>query len=155
CRDRARAEGFAPTLLVQPLHELDPPRRYRTIVVCGVLGLGSTRAEDEEALRRVHDCLEPGGTLLLDNQVPYSSGRWPLWRAEERRNLPEDWPPSDDERERAEDGSEYELRARVLSLDPLDQSIAFELRADKWIGGEHVAAEEHALTMRMYFRDEL
>jgi len=155
CRERASAEGFEPTLLVQPLHELDPPRRYRTIVVCGVLGLGSTRAQDEEALRRVHDCLEPGGRLLLDNHAPYFSARWSLWLPEERRKLPEPWPPHDDERERAEDGSEYELRGRVIEFDPLDQSMAFELRADKWVDGEHVAAEDHALTMRMYFRDEL
>jgi SAM-dependent methyltransferase len=44
CRERARREGLEPTLFVQPLHEFDPPRRYRTIVACGVFGLGSTRA---------------------------------------------------------------------------------------------------------------
>ena len=156
CRDRARAEDFDPTLLVQPLHELDPPRRYRTIVVCGVFGLGSTRAQDEEALRRLHGCLEPGGTLLLDNQVPYSvrAGRWSLWTSEGRQAVPEPWPPPG-ERERAPDGSELELRARVVEVDPLDQSFALELRADKWVDGEHVASEDHELTMRMYFRDEL
>lgn len=155
CHERARAEGYDPTLLVQPLHELDPPRRYRTIVVCGVLGLGSTRAQDEAALRRFHDCLEPGGTLLLDNHVPYASARhWSLWRGEKRRELPEPWEPPG-ERDHADDRTEYELRARVVELDPLDQSVFFELRADKWVDGEHVAAEQHALTMRMYFRDEL
>src|SRR5262245_58883817 len=41
CRERAGREGFSPTLLVQPMHELDPPRRYRMIYVCGGLGLGS------------------------------------------------------------------------------------------------------------------
>jgi len=60
---------------VQPLHELDPPRRYRTIVACGVFGLGSTRGQDEEALRRFHRALEPGGLLLLDNEVPYANAR--------------------------------------------------------------------------------
>src|SRR5204863_9422772 len=122
CREQARAEGFDPTLLVQPLHELDPPRRYRTIVVCGVLGLGSTRAQDEEALRRFHDCLEPGGTLLLDNEVPYSKvWHWSIWHKDKRRELPEPWPPEDaDDREQAPDGSEYGLFARVVSLDPLD-----------------------------------
>jgi SAM-dependent methyltransferase len=155
CRERARAEGFDPTLLVQPLHQLEPPRRYRTIVVCGVFGLGTTRTQDEEALRRLRDCLEPGGTLLLDNQVPYSSDRWGLWRPEERRKLPEPWPPSDDERERADDGSEFELRARALRFDPLDQSIVMEIRADKWVDGAHVGSEEHTLTMRSYLRDEL
>jgi len=152
--ERTRRRAPDATLWVSPLHELAPPRRYATIVVCGVFGLGSTRAQDEEALRRFHDCLEPDGTLLLDNHVPYSSECWPLWRAEQRRSLPEEWPPPG-ERRLADDGSEYELRVRVLELDPLDQTIALELRADKWIDGKHVAAEEHALTMRMYFRDEL
>jgi SAM-dependent methyltransferase len=155
CREQASADGFEPTLLVQPLHELDPPRRYRTIVVCGVFGLGTTRQQDEDALRRLHDCLEPGGTLLLDNEVPYSAAwRWSLWRGKKRRDLPEPWPPPG-RRKRAGDGSEYELRARVVALDPLDQSVVLEMRADKWVDGEHVASEEHALTMRMYFRDEL
>src|SRR5439155_8136317 len=53
CRRRAGEAGYEPTLWVQALHELDPPRRYRSVVVCGALGLGSTRAQDEEALRRL------------------------------------------------------------------------------------------------------
>jgi SAM-dependent methyltransferase len=155
CRERAHAENFDPRLLVQPLHELDPPRRYRSIVACGVIGLGSTRAQDEDALGRLYGALEPGGTLLLDNEVPYSNAsRWSQWTSEGRRALPEPWPPPG-ERERAPDGSEYELRARVLEVDPLDQSFVLEICADKWIDGEHVASEEHALTIRSYFRDEL
>ena len=90
-RARASAEGFDPALLVQPLHELDPPRRYRTIVLCGVFGIGSTRAQDEEALRRLHAALEPGGTLLLDKEMPYADRRrWPYWTAAEH-DLPEPW----------------------------------------------------------------
>jgi SAM-dependent methyltransferase len=155
CRRQARAEGFDPTLFVQPLHELDPPRPYRTIVACGVIGLGSTRVQDEQALRRFHRCLEPGGTLLLDNEVPYSNAElWPSWTRDGRKLLPEPWPPPG-ERRAAPDGSEYELRGRAVRLDPLDQSVVLELRADKWVDGEHVAAGEHRLTMRMYFRDEL
>jgi SAM-dependent methyltransferase len=155
CREQALAEGFDPTLLVQPLHELDPTRRYRTIVACGVIGLGSTRAQDEEALRRFHRWLKPDGTLLLDNEVPYSKEqRWSLWTSEGRGTLPEAWPPPG-ERRRAPDGCEYDLRGRALELDPLDQTVAMELRADKWFDGKHVASEEHRLTMRMYFRDEL
>jgi SAM-dependent methyltransferase len=155
CRERADAEGFEPTLLVQPLHELDPPRRYRTIVACGVFGLGSTWAQDEEALRRLHDCLEPGGTLLLDNEVPYAQAwRWSLWHKDQRATLP--LPRGEnDERERAPDGTEYDLRARVLDLDPLDQTILFEMQADKWADGGHVASEEYELSMRMYFRNEI
>src|SRR5688572_23556109 len=40
CRRRAEQAGFAPHLYAQPMHELDLPRRYRTIFACGVIGLG-------------------------------------------------------------------------------------------------------------------
>ena len=72
CRDLADREGLTPNLWVQALHDLAPPRRYATIVVCGVFELGSSREQDKLALRRLHECLEPGDTLLLDNQVPYA-----------------------------------------------------------------------------------
>jgi SAM-dependent methyltransferase len=155
CRDRARREGFEPTLLVQPLHELAPPRRYRTIVACGVFGIGSTRAQDQEALRRFRQGLEPEGTLVLDNEVPYANTRrWPHWTKDERQRLPESWPPHG-ERRRAADGTEYELRTRAVDLDPLDQTLALEIHAEKWHDGQPLAAEQHAISLRMYFRDEL
>jgi len=42
CRARAEAEGLSPNLHKQPMHRLDLPRRYRTILVCGSFGLGGT-----------------------------------------------------------------------------------------------------------------
>jgi len=81
CREKAEREALSPTLLVQPMHELNPPRAYRTIFVCGGYGLGSDRERDAEALRRFYENLEPGGTLVLDNQNPYSSDYpWRYWR---------------------------------------------------------------------------
>ena len=155
CRERARREGLEPTLLVQPLHELEPPRSYRTIVACGVFGLGSTRAQDEEALRRFHRFLEPGGTLLLDTEMPYANARrWRQWTKEEREQLPEPW-PAPGERRRARDGAEYALRARALDVDPLDQTLALEIHAEKWLGGSLAAEERHQISIRWYFRDEL
>ena len=71
CREAAEREGLTPSLYAQPKHELDLPRRYRTIFMCGALGVGSTRAEDLEAMRRVYDHLEPGGMFVVDNEVPY------------------------------------------------------------------------------------
>jgi SAM-dependent methyltransferase len=155
CRSRARREHFDPSLFVQPLHALDPPRRYRTIVACGVFGLGSTRAQDEEALRRFHRSLEPGGTLALDIEVPWANVRhWSQWTREERKRLPEPWPDSG-ERARAADGSEYELRTRTLEIHPLDQTLVLEIRAEKFRDGRLVAAEEHALSIRVYSPTEL
>ena len=155
CRKQAEREGLAPNLFVQAMHELEPPRTYRTIVVCGAFGLGSTRAQDGQALARFHQHLEPGGTLVLDNEVPYAHARrWKYWLAEERARLPEDWPPPG-RLDRAANGDELGLRARLVSLDPLDQSKTMEIRASCWREGELVEEEEHTITIRSYFRDEL
>lgn len=153
CRARLDAEGLDATLWVAPLHALEPPRAYRTIVVCGVFGLGSTRAQDERAIRILYEALEPGGTLVLDNEVPYSNPRrWSWWA--EPPELPRPW-PADADRGLAPDGSELALRSRTLAVDPLDQSVRLEMRAEQIVDGAVVATEEHELTMRMWFRDEL
>jgi SAM-dependent methyltransferase len=155
CREDAEHAGLEPRLFVQRLHELEPPRTYRTIVACGVFGLGSTRVQDQEALCRIHRFLEPGGTLLLDNEAPYANAdHWREWTKDERERLPEPWPESGI-RERTDSGAEYELRARTTAVDPLDQTHTLEIRAEKSRDGELVAAEEHAISIRSYFRDEL
>jgi SAM-dependent methyltransferase len=155
CREKAEREGLSTTLFVQPMDELDAPRAYRTIYVCGAFGLGATRARDLEALRRFHAHLEPGGTLLVDTEVPYADTRlWKLWPAEARSALPEAAQPPR-ERRRASDGSELGLRSRVVELDPLEQRVTLEMHAELWRNGTLEAQEEHALTIGMYFRNEL
>jgi SAM-dependent methyltransferase len=158
CRERAEREGLAPNLYVQPMHQLDLPRRYRTIVVCGGFGVGSNRAWDLQALARFHDHLEPGGTLALDNEVPYSGSgygrQWRYWTKEGRSELPRPWPPPGERRQGSE-GTEYDLRSRTVSLDPLAQSVAYELRARMWRDGELVAEDEHRIDLMLYFKDEI
>jgi SAM-dependent methyltransferase len=89
CREAAEREGLTPNLYVQAMHELDLPRRYRTVFVCGGFGLGSTREQDREGIRRFHDQLEPGGLLVLDNEVPYADAvMWQYWLKEKRQELP-------------------------------------------------------------------
>jgi SAM-dependent methyltransferase len=155
CRERADREGLTPTLYAQAMHELDLPRRYRTIVVCGGFGLGANRDLDALALQRLFDHLEPGGLLLLDNECPYNDpGLWRYWVGEERATLPGRL-REPGARRAGSDGAEYELRSRLVALDPLAQSVTLEMRADMWRDGEHVAAEEHLLTMTLYFTHEL
>jgi hypothetical protein len=157
CRERAEREGLSPTLFVQPMHALDALRTYATIFVCGGFGLGSDREQDAEALRRFHEQLEPGGTLVLDNENPYAMGpSWRYWQRAERGAIPRPWAPLEDvERRRGSDGSEYALDSRVVAFDPLEQRIGYEMRAGMWIDGELVREEEHTLQMTLYFKNEL
>jgi SAM-dependent methyltransferase len=155
CRERAQRRGLTPALYAQAMHELDLPRRYRTIVVCGGLGLGGRREHDVEALRRFYEHLEPGGTLVLDNEAPYSYAHlWKYWLKSERAVLPKPW-PEEGERRHASDGSELELRSRVLDLDPVAQRVTLEMNARQWRDGEVAAEEEHVLAMTLYFKDEI
>jgi len=155
CREKADREGLAPDLSVTPMHELDPRRRYRTIYVCGAFGIGSTREQDEQALHRFHDALEPGGTLLLDTEVPYADTRlWKYWLAEERDALPEPMPVPET-RQIASDGAEYALASRVLEVDPLDQRCALEMRTELWREGALEAEETRRIDLRYYFAEEL
>ncbi len=157
CRERAEREGLAPTLFVQPMHELDPPRTYTTIFVCGGFGLGSTREQDAKALARFYENLEPGGTLVLDNENPYSGGLpWRYWLKDERAAMSRAREPLEAaERRRGSDGADYALQSRVVDFDPLEQRVTYEMRAGMWRDGELVREEEHTLHINLYFKNEL
>jgi SAM-dependent methyltransferase len=155
CREAAERDGLSPNLYAQPKHELELPRRYRTIFMCGALGVGSTRAEDMQALERVYDHLEPGGTFVLDNEVPYAEGQgWEYWQEGARAQLPRPRRPPGPRRAGA-DGAEYELRSRLVHVDPLEQRLTMEMQAFMWRDGELVAEEQHELALTLYFRDEI
>ena len=155
CAQAAEAVGASPNLHCLAMHELDLPRRYRTVFVCGGLGLGSTREQDQQALGRLYEHLEPGGRLVLDNEVPYSdAGHWGLWPSGGRRGLPEpeQLPGA---RRLGPDGDEYALATRLLGVDPLRQQEAWEMHAHRWHKGSLVAEERHRLTSNLYFCAEL
>ena len=88
CREKAIREGFEPNLSVQPMHAIDLPRKYRTIIVVGSFGLGSNRERDLEALRSriesipdeialetraIEDRYEDQTSLFFPAAVTYSS----------------------------------------------------------------------------------
>jgi SAM-dependent methyltransferase len=155
CHEAAAREGLTPNLYRQAIHELDLPRRYRTIVVCGGFGLGGTREQDLQGLDRLHAHLEPGGLLALDNEVPYADKRlWARWVKGEHDELPRPWPAQGNRRV-GSDGAEYELRSRLVSFDPLEQRVSLEMLAELRRDGEVVEAGTHMLHMTMYFKNEL
>jgi SAM-dependent methyltransferase len=129
--ERCRQRVPDATLWVSALHELDPPRRYASIVCSGVLGLGTTRGQDIDALKRLYEALLPGGTLVLDNEeTPFN------WRVQ-------DWGERSD--------GEISLCLRVDAVDDGDRCAHLTIRAESPDG----RSEEHALTMRQWYRDEL
>ncbi|HET7009231.1 MAG TPA: class I SAM-dependent methyltransferase, partial [Anaerolineales bacterium] len=155
CQEKAEQESLQPRLYRQALHDLDLPRRYRTIVVCGAFGLGGSRAQDQEALRRFSRHLMPGGTLVLDHYMAYKDEEeWRLWLKEERVKPREPWPEGRSRRRRAANGDEIELRGRVASVDPLDQVLTRQIRAILWRNGGIEREEEYTLIERQYFRNE-
>jgi SAM-dependent methyltransferase len=154
CQEKAAREGFSPKLYPQAMHELDLPRTYQTIFICGSFGIGGTRQQDALALRRFYEHLTPGGVLLFDHPAPYNSGLWQLWQQENRQQLDPNWWP-EGQRERASDGSDFIMRSRIADLDPLAQTLTLQYWAQHWQGEQLLEEEERTLTSNIYFKHEL
>ena len=123
--------------------------------MCGAFGLGGNRDQDAEGLRRMYEHLEPGGTLVLDNEVPYNHvDGWQYWTKEKREELPGPWPDTG-ERRAGSDGTVFEMRGRMVELDPLAQRVTVELRGSMWRDGRLVEQDEHVLKLTAYFTHEL
>ncbi|HSH13656.1 MAG TPA: class I SAM-dependent methyltransferase, partial [Desulfurivibrionaceae bacterium] len=155
CRARAEREGLAAKLYEQPMHRLDLPQRYQTILICSSFGLAGSHALDQDTLRRCHTHLEDGGALVLNIEAEYAfPGAWAHWTAAGRHSLPEPWPEEDRRRVTA-DGIEYRTAMRTVALDPLAQSYEREMRLEKWRDGRLLARETRSLRGQMYFKNEL
>jgi ubiquinone/menaquinone biosynthesis C-methylase UbiE len=154
---QAAKAGFKPRLTVQPMHELDLERNYRTIYICGAFGLGGRRDHDREALRRAYRHLEPGGGLLIANhEVPYAADEkgWARWLPGQRDGIPQAWPAAGDRRTTF-DGDEIELVSRLAELDPLEQRRTLEIRARLCRDGRIVKEEAYTLMESLYFAQEV
>jgi len=155
CKARAKMEGLSPQLYAQAMHELDLPRRYRTIFACGVVGLGGERQLTMKAMQRCYEHLRPGGTFAFD-----LAPRWndpPAWLSrlpEGRRALPEEW-PSSGERKLLSDGTELELDARTVAVDPLEEVQTRQIRARLWRKDELLKEEVHTQKYEEYGKNEL
>jgi SAM-dependent methyltransferase len=155
CAARSRQEGLAPRLYAQAMHELDLPRRYQTIIACGVIGLGGERRLTLQAMYRCFDHLKYGGALVFDYQPRWNDR--PAWLSrlpEGRRSLPQDWPTST-ERRKLGDGTEIEIATRTVSMDPLEEVATRQIRARLWRAGELLKEEIHTQRVEDYSKNEL
>jgi SAM-dependent methyltransferase len=155
CEDRAKKAGLSPNLYVQAMHQLDLPRRYRTIFACGALGLGGEQKLAQQAMQRCYDHLRPGGIFVFDY-----SPRWndpPAWLSrlpENRHALPQEWPTSG-ERKLLSDGTVLELVARTVAMDPLEDIATRQIRARLWQNGVLIQEEIHTQMVGDYSKNEL
>ncbi|HEY5646243.1 MAG TPA: class I SAM-dependent methyltransferase [Pseudomonadales bacterium] len=154
CRKAAEEEGLSVALHLQAMHRLQLPRRYRTIIACGSFGLGGSREQDLEGLRRIRQHLEPGGHFVMDHHLPNleSPKSWGAWV--EKPNLPRPWPERG-QRRVASDGTALEMRVRQVAFDPLAQTTTLAIRISQFHGEKQVNVEEHAIDINLYFRKEI
>ena len=153
----ARTKGLTPNLHTPALHEMNLPRRYRTIYCCDSFGIGGQRGQDELVMSRVYEHLVPGGAFVFNHYLPYDEvdkDRWADWLPGHRRTGPSPWPVSGDRRTFA-DGDEIELIGRGLEFDPLLQRYTREMRAVLRRDGEVIATEGNVLQENVYFAQEL
>jgi SAM-dependent methyltransferase len=151
------AQGISPTLHAQAFHELDLPRRYRTIYSVDSFGIGGSRAQDREALRRVHAHLEPDGTFVFSIDMPWAGvddDSWAKWLPGRRREGPADWPAEWSRRETSQ-GDELELLTRAVEFDPLSQRKTIEMKARLRREGRVVEEGQRTLQENLYFPQEL
>jgi SAM-dependent methyltransferase len=155
CREQAEKEGLSPRLYAQAMHELDLPRRYKTIFARGVIGLGGEHRLTMQAMQRCYEHLRPGGIFAFDYMVRWNNP--PAWLArlpKYRRSPPEEWPTST-ERERLADGTEFEIATRTLETDPLENVATRQIRARLWRGDTLLEEEIHTQKLDDYSKNEL
>ena len=136
CAKKAEGEGFFPNLYPQAMHNLDLPRRYKTIIVCGSFGLGADRITDFEGLRRLHSYLEAGGMLVMDHYPPRINTDYDK-SVSENQETPRPWPEQGDRR-RTDSGVELELRTRLLKVDETEKTITREISVREIVNGVEV-----------------
>jgi SAM-dependent methyltransferase len=149
--------GLSPALQAQAFHQLDLARRYRTIYSVDSFGIGGSRAQDREALRRVYDHLEPGGAFVFSIDMPWAgvdADGWARWLPSRRAEGPADW-PAEGSRRSTSDGDELELLIRAVGFDPLLQRRTIEMKARLWREGRVVEEDQLTLRENLYFPQEL
>ena len=151
CARRAETEGLSVNLYHQAMHQLDLPRKYRTVVACGAFGLGGDRSTDIEGLRRIRAHLEPEGMLILDHHVAKTNLATDEG-AVLARPLP--WPEHGDRRP-VDDRTVFELRTRLVESKTSPRSVVREISVRQFDDGIEVAHETNSIVICLYSASEL
>jgi SAM-dependent methyltransferase len=155
CRKKLEDEGLTTSLYQLAIHELEIPKTYKTIINCGAFGLGGTRENDLEGLKRIYNLLQPGGTFIMDWYLPnFREKSWLAWLPDHRPDFPRHWSRKAD-RKTAADGTLLEMRSRQLAFDPLEQSYEAEISIRHYEGDKLLSEESSRLKGSFYFKNEI
>lgn len=157
CRAQFEQHGLSGhRLYSQPLHEIDLPRRYRSIYAGRVLGTGASPDADAVALFRLYRALEPGGTLLFDHPAPWGD------RSSWRGRLPSPWrpspwpPPLAPFEQRSACGREVlRLSGEVYEHTPNTAALTYTVHARHLRDGKLIARRGFGLRQRFYTSREV
>ena len=154
CRARLSSRSLDTDLTVASTHELDLYQSYPTAISCGVFGVGTTREEDLEGLRRIRKHLTPGGSLIFDVYLPGENSKdWLIWSKGRRPTLPSRWSKPDTRK--ASDGDELVLQTRTIEFDPMEQYSVREIRIKQYSDQELVNCHQYRLRLNAYFKNEI
>ncbi len=154
CRARLSSRSLDTDLTVASTHELELYQSYPTVISCGVFGVGTTREEDLEGLRRIRKHLTPGGSLIFDVYLPGENSKdWLTWSKGRRPTLPSRWSKPDTRK--ASDGDELVLQTRTIAFDPMEQYSVREIRIKQYSDQELVSCHQYRLRLNAYFKNEI
>jgi SAM-dependent methyltransferase len=147
CRQKAERRNLMPALFHQPMERLQLPRRYRTIIVpSSSLQLVTDQGAAVEAMRRLFDHLESGGTLVAPFMILWSGQTISVSASEWRLN---------GEAVRPDDGAVVRRWSRS-GFDTVTQLQDTEDRYEVLRGGDVAASEHHSRSpaTRQYTQDQ-
>ena len=139
CRARCAEAGFAPDLSIQRFEDFAYDRRFAAVLVpVGSFTLIDRFETGMAVLRRFHDCLAPGGIVVLDIQ-PLS---FLVARGEDRRQ----WA--------AENGDLLTLEGVRTRTDWTQQRAENRLRYERWRGNRLIESQLEPMAQRYWGLEE-
>ena len=153
CQAKLDSRNLQTNLYVSPTHELDLDYEYKTIISCGVFGVGTSREEDFEGMKRLKKHLISGGKFIFDFYLPgKKSNEWE-WSEEHQSNLPSKWSKPDCRD--LPDETSLSLQTRILEFNLTEQYYIREIRVEQHKNKILVATEQRQIRLNIYLKNEV
>tara|TARA_B100001179_G_scaffold12565_1_gene8160 strand:- start:96 stop:878 length:783 start_codon:yes stop_codon:yes gene_type:complete len=153
CQTKLDSKNLNTKLYVSPTHELDLDCEYKTIISCGVFGVGTTPEEDLEGLKRLKKHLISGGKYIFDFYLPDKSSKEWEGSEEHQPNLPSKWSKPD--HRDLSDGTCLTLQTRILELNSIERYYIREIRIEHHKDKVLIGTEQRQIRLNIYVKNEV